>query len=295
MKVPATQKAMLRGQPDQTRRASSDMAKNRGTKSPLEGVCKQSINQIKVAFQATAAHSSSVATYLGWPVCMTGEARPLLSGRGEVTLEVRPEIVELTITCGARDPKRERALELLSKRNEQCLALLKSYGNAVAKIETSGVAVHRELGFFGRKEKVRACWGRTRVKVTITGFAVLGDLIARMSDQDVTALEGPWWKLRHDNSPVHRQVRQEAARDAVVRAREYAEAVGARLLSLVELADEGLTTEAPAPRAHAAPAGAALRTRSSVPEPAPIDIEPQAQVVRARVEARFTISTPEAI
>jgi uncharacterized protein len=81
----------------------------------------------------------------------------------------------------------------------------------------------------------------------------------------------------------------------VVRAREYAEAVGARLLSSVELADEGLTTEAPAPRAHAAPAGAALRTRSSVPEPAPIDIEPQAQVVRARVEARFTISTPEAI
>jgi uncharacterized protein len=227
-------------------------------------------------------------------VSMTGEARPLLSVRGEVTLEVPPEIVELTITCGARDPKRERALELLSKRNEQCLALLKSYGNAVEKIETSGVAVHPELGFFGRKEKVRAYWGRVRVKVTITGFAVLGDLIARMSDQDMTALEGPWWKLRHD-SPVHRQVRQEAARDAVVRAREYAEAVGARLLSLVELADEGLTTEAPAPRAHAAPAGAALRTRSSVPEPAPIDIEPQAQVVRARVEARFTISTPEAI
>jgi uncharacterized protein len=228
-------------------------------------------------------------------VSMTGEAAPLLSVCGEVTLEVPPEIVELTITCAARDPKRERALELLAKRNEQCLALLKSYGDAVEKIETSSVAVHPALGFFfGRKEKVRAYWGRVRVKVTITGFAVLGDLIARMSDQDMTALEGPWWKLRHD-SPVHRHVRQEAARDAIVRAREYAEAVGARLLSLVELADEGLTTEAPAPRAHAAPASAALRTRSTVSEPAPIDIEPQAQVVHARVEARFTISTPEAI
>jgi uncharacterized protein YggE len=199
------------------------------------------------------------------------------------------------ITHGVRDPKRERAIELLAKRNEQCLGLLKSYGDAVEKIETSGVAVHPELGFFSRKEKVRAYQGQVRIKVTIRGFEVLGDLIARVSDQDMTALEGPWWKLRHD-SPLHRQVRQEAARDAVARAREYAEAVGSRLLSLVELADEGLTTEAPAPGGHAAPAAAAVaRARSTVSAPAPIDVEPQAQVVRARVEARFTISTPEAI
>jgi uncharacterized protein len=226
---------------------------------------------------------------------MTGEARPLLSVRGEVTLEVPPEIVELMITLGVRDPKRERALELLAKRSEQCLTLLKSYGDAVEKIETGGVAVHPELGFFSRKEKVRAYRGQVRVKVTIRGFEVLGDLIARVSDQDMTALEGPWWKLRHDSS-VHRRVRQEAARDAVVRAREYAEAVGARLLGLVELADEGLTTEAPAPRGHAAPAaGAVARARSTASAPAPIDVEPQAQVVRACVEARFTISTPESI
>jgi uncharacterized protein len=219
---------------------------------------------------------------------MTGEARPLLSVRGEVTLEVPPEIVELMITLGVRDPKRERALELLAKRSEQCLTLLKSYGDAVEKIETGGVAVHPELGFFSRKEKVRAYRGQVRVKVTIRGFEVLGDLIARVSDQDMTALEGPWWKLRHDSS-VHRRVRQEAAR-------EYAEAVGARLLGLVELADEGLTTEAPAPRGHAAPAaGAVARARSTASAPAPIDVEPQAQVVRACVEARFTISTPESI
>ena len=99
-------------------------------------------------------------------ISMTGEARPLLSVRGEVTLEVAPEIVQLTITCGARDPKRERALELLSKRNEQCLALLKSYGDAVEKIETSDVAVHPALGLFGRREKVRACWGQVRVRAS---------------------------------------------------------------------------------------------------------------------------------
>lgn len=218
---------------------------------------------------------------------MTGEA--LLSVRGEATLEIPPEIVQLVITFAARDRNRARVLERLSKRNEQCLALLKSYGDAVERIETSNVAVHPELRCLSPKEKLRAYQGVVRVKVTITGFEVLGDLIAHVSDQDMTALEGPWWKLRHD-SPVHRRVRQDAARDAVVRAREYAEAVGARLLGLIELADEGLTTEAPA--AHAIPTGNRARARNQVSEPAPIDIEPQAQVVRARVEARFTISAP---
>jgi hypothetical protein len=50
-KVPAAQKAMFKGQLDQTRRTWTDLAKNPGTKSSLEGVCKQSIDQIKVAFQ----------------------------------------------------------------------------------------------------------------------------------------------------------------------------------------------------------------------------------------------------
>jgi hypothetical protein len=50
-KVPAAQKAMFKGQLDQTRRTWTDMAKNPRTKSSLEGVCKQSIDQIKVAFQ----------------------------------------------------------------------------------------------------------------------------------------------------------------------------------------------------------------------------------------------------
>jgi hypothetical protein len=42
---------MFQGQLHQTRRTWSDMAKDAWTKSSLEGVRKQSIDQIKVAFQ----------------------------------------------------------------------------------------------------------------------------------------------------------------------------------------------------------------------------------------------------
>jgi uncharacterized protein YggE len=219
---------------------------------------------------------------------------PLLSVRGEATLEVPPEIVELTITVSARDARRERVVERLSKRNEECLVLLKSYGDAVQKIETSRLAVYPELRQGGRKEQVRAYTGSIRLDVTIADFTILGELMVRLSEGEMTTLSGPRWRLRHD-SPVRRSVRQAAARDAIARAGEYAEAVGAQLTGLVELADEGLTTDAggPAYARRRAPMAAVAQPGMVAAEPGTIDLEPQLQVVRARVEARFTISQPE--
>jgi uncharacterized protein YggE len=217
---------------------------------------------------------------------------PLLSVRGEATLEVPPEIVQLTITVSARGPNREHVLEQLAKRNDECLSILKGYGDAVEKIASSGLAIYPELRS-GRREQVKAYRGTVRIDVTVVDFGVLGELVVRVSDNDLTTLSGPWWRLRPD-SPVHRRVRQDAARDAIVRAHEYAEAVGASLTGLVELSDEGLTS-AGQPHTRSAPmAYAAAPMRGGVAaEPPPIDMEPQPQLVHARVEARFTMSPPD--
>ncbi|TMC08325.1 MAG: DUF541 domain-containing protein [Chloroflexi bacterium] len=223
-------------------------------------------------------------------------AAPLVSVRGEANLEVPPEIVQLAITVTARDPGRERALELLAQRNEECRRLLEGYGEGVERVETSGLAVYPELRWLGRREQVRAYRGTVRLDVTVVDFAILGDLVARAADGDLTTLNGPWWRLR-PSSPVHRRARQEAARDAVARAREYADAVGGHLTGLVELADVGLTTDVhPPPQVFAAaPVGLARARGGEAPEPPPIELEPQVQVVHARVEARFTMSEPEAL
>ncbi|HXM56402.1 MAG TPA: SIMPL domain-containing protein [Candidatus Dormibacteraeota bacterium] len=220
--------------------------------------------------------------------------RPLISVRGEATLEVEPEIVQVTITVTARDPRRERALERLSTRNRECLDLLKAYGDAVEKVETTGLAVYPELAAHGRKEPVRAYRGTVRIDATIVDFAIVGELVSRVADGEMTTVGGPWWRLRPD-SPVHRRARTDAAREAVARAREYAEALGTRLTGLVELADEGLSTSG-VERAQdfGEPMVMTARARATAaPEPPPIDLEPQRQVVRAAVEARFTVSQPE--
>lgn len=220
------------------------------------------------------------------------ESAPLLSVRGEASLEAPPEVADLAIAITARDTSRERVLERLAARNDECLAVLRGYGDALAKIDTSALAIYPELKPGARREQVRAYRGSVRIDVAVVDFTILGELIGRVSDADLTTVSGPWWRLRPD-SPVRRRVREEAARDAIVRAREYAEAIGSRLTGLVELADQGLAMDAGRPHPHAAPM--ALAARAAASEPPAFDLEPQTQVVEARVEARFTIAQPQGL
>ncbi|AKH81834.1 periplasmic immunogenic protein [Streptomyces sp. CNQ-509] len=217
--------------------------------------------------------------------------QPRLAVRGEARLEVDPEIARIAVTVAVRGTDRRTALEDLTRRNAEARDLIRSYGDAVEKLETGALLVTPELGRHGRGERVRRYHGRVRLAATFSDFTALGELSTRAADLELTSVEGPWWALRPD-SPVHREARQQAVREAVTRAREYAEAVGAELTAVLEIADEGaerqeawLATEAT--RGYGGPA---------VPggEAAPaLDLEPQRQTVYARVNARFTMSRPQ--
>ncbi|MEU8823874.1 SIMPL domain-containing protein [Streptomyces sp. NPDC048636] len=215
---------------------------------------------------------------------------PRLAVRGEARLEVDPETARLGITVAARGSDRRAALADLTRRNKDVLDLVTSYGDAIETVETGAFTLTPELTAKGRHERVRAYHGRVHLTVTIADFTVLGELTTRLGDAELTTVNGPRWALRPD-SPVHREARQEAVRQAVRRAREYAEAVGASLVALVELADleaEGAAMSPAASVTH--------RSRSGYggAEQAPaLDLEPERQTVYAHVNARFTMTRPE--
>src|SRR5262249_26392603 len=108
-----------------------------------------------------------------------------------------------------------------------------------------------------------------------------GDLMLALADQDQTSVGGPYWSLR-PGSPAYREARHVALRDAVDRARDYAQALGVELVALVELADAGLSGRA-APLSYAVDAGATFR--GGAPE---LNLDPERQQVYASIEARFT-------
>jgi uncharacterized protein len=212
--------------------------------------------------------------------------------RGEATVEADPEVVVFAVSVRARARDRREAMENLARRSAEFTALVKSFGEAIEKMETSDVSVYPELRR-GRDERVRWYRGAMRSRLTVADLSVAGELVAKVSDLELCLIEGPWWQLR-TGSAVYRKARAQAARAAVARAAEYAEAVGGRLLSLIELADTGLTAPHQPPF-HYAANRAMTSAAPSDETPVVIDLEPETQVVTATVEARFTMTQPSSL
>ncbi|MFE2549639.1 SIMPL domain-containing protein [Streptomyces sp. NPDC059355] len=217
---------------------------------------------------------------------------PRVAVRGEARLEVDPEIARIGITVTARGTDRRTALEDLTRRNNTVLELVKSYGDAVEKLETGAFSINPELTRHGRAERIRAYHGSVHVTAELSDFTALGELTTRLADLELTSVDGPWWALR-PTSPAHGEARRQAVLEAVQRAREYATALGADLAALVELADLGAENAVPA-YPQAAPGGGMRTMAFSASEDTapPLDLEPQRQTVHAQVNARFTMTPP---
>ncbi|MFE6524342.1 SIMPL domain-containing protein [Streptomyces sp. NPDC057794] len=218
---------------------------------------------------------------------------PRIAVRGEARLEVDPEIARIGITVAARGRDRRSALDDLTRRNATVLDLVKSYGDAVERLETGAFSITPELTKHGRGERVRTYHGSVHVTAELTDFTALGELTTRLADLDLTRVDGPWWALRPD-SPAHREARKKAVTEAVQRAREYAEALGTTLAALVELADIGAENSPPAyPQAPGRMRSAAFAGAAEDASAAPLDLEPQRQHVHAQINARFTMVPPK--
>jgi uncharacterized protein YggE len=216
-------------------------------------------------------------------------AEPVISVRGEATLEVEPEIAVAWVVVMARHADRHKAVDLLAARSSRVGDMIKGYGEAIEKLESQPVNVQPVFKDDKVREKVAGYLARGGFTVTVRDFAILGDLVAGLADADMVAVTGPDWGLR-PGSTVYRAARLAAARDATQRAGEYAEAFGGRLTGLVEAADTGLLTAQPQRTAFRA--SAAARHAPAADVGLSFDFEPVKQTVTAQVEARFTMTPP---
>jgi len=214
----------------------------------------------------------------------------VISVRGETTLVVDPEVADLYVSLFSRARDRREAYERLSKRNDEVLALIRGYGEAVEQLGSGGITVLPETGK-SRDEKIRSYAGSVRLNATVADFSVLGELVAKLSELETATLTGPYWRLR-PTSPVHKRARTAAVGEAVARARDYAAALGCEVTGLIELADTGMSDGAPHPQPRMARAAFASQAIGAA-EPPSLDLEPQQQTVYANIEARFYATQPD--
>lgn len=204
-------------------------------------------------------------------------------------LEVEPEQAVVSLTAAVQERTQADALQALSDRRAAVAEILGRYTDAVENTEDGGVQVYPQFDPDTVDRVVRYV-GRTTYTVSVRDFGVLSDLIVAASSASLE-VSGPWWRLRPD-SEVYRQARIRAVGDAVRRAREYAGAFGAEVISLVEVADRGLSTSG----ATAAPKAMMMRAMDGAPgaQSAPtFDLAPVRQHVSGEIEARFLMSEPD--
>jgi uncharacterized protein len=205
--------------------------------------------------------------------------QPIVVVRGEALREVAPEQALLSVTVSAVDADRQAAVARLTERSADLKAVLDDYPEAVERRETAGVQIHPYLK--RGSDRVATYTASVTTTVTMTDFAAMGELLLRLGAQDDTSVSGPWWRLR-PGSRAGADVRKEAIADALQRARDYAEAVGARVDRLLEIQDEGAGGMHPMARSL----GVELASADS------LEIDPQLQTVQAAVILRVGITEP---
>jgi uncharacterized protein YggE len=206
--------------------------------------------------------------------------QPMVVVRGEALREVPPELAVFSVSVAARDKDRQIVLTRLTERAAELRSALDDYPEAIERRETSGVQMRPDLK--RGSEKVTAYTGTVSTTVTVTDFAVLGELLLRLANQEQMSVSGPWWQLR-PGSRAGVEVRRAAIDDALGRAREYAEAVGAQVDRLVEILDEGTGGAQPM---------RAMSLRGAAQADLELDVDPQQQTLQASVVVRVAITEP---
>lgn len=216
------------------------------------------------------------------------QLRPVVSVRGEAIRYVDPELAHVSITVSGRDRDKERATTLAAQRQRALHAVIEQWSAALERAETSRVSVYATYAS-ERHDRVDAWIATASTAAVLNDLDAIGPFLSAAGAVQSATLAGPSWHVR-PTSPVHREARVAAIGDALMRASDYAGAVGAQVTALLEIADHGMSgsavvtmASARMPTARGGTDGASL---------AELDVTPQQQEVRAAVEVRVAISVP---
>lgn len=218
------------------------------------------------------------------------EELPAVAVRGEASLEVSPEIALVWVSVSAQDTDRFRALQTVTERQRAVRSVLDDFAAALENLGVSHVQVAPRYPKRGQGEAVVGYTARAFYSITIADVERVGELLTRLAEVDSAHVDGPSWSLR-PSSPAHRRARRAAVDDALIRAADYATALGGGLTGLLEIADTGLLGKA-GHRRERMPAAEFAATPASAGEQPELDVASGRQLVRATVEARFSMTVP---
>lgn len=215
---------------------------------------------------------------------------PVVTVRGEASVEVESDLVDLHLSVQARGTDRTEVVGQLEERAAELGRLVDRFERAIERRSTDGFSVHPEFSG-SRGQKLMGYSGSLSMQLTPNDFAVLSDLVVGVNAIELCTVGSPYWHLRREH-PAYREARLAAISDGMRRARDYAAAFDAGIDALLAISDDGMDTEAVMPRFKGGHAYAARAMSGGAPEDSSFDFEPTRQRVEGAVALRLAMTKP---
>ena len=193
----------------------------------------------------------ALATAAGMPALAGGEARRSLSLSGHGEVVAKPDIAIVQLGVEKQAPEARQALRAASEAMAAVFAVLKDRWNVAEKdMMTSGFSVTPQYVYpkksYGRKEGPKLVGSRVSEMLTVRvrDMEALGGMLDDMVRSGSNRINGITFAI-DDPQPLRDEARRRAVRDALRKARLYAEEAGFILGPVLNMSERGVHVPRP--------------------------------------------------
>lgn len=210
---------------------------------------------------------------------------------GETSMKAQPDAATVVLSIITQSPQALKAQQDNARKTEAVIQALKASAGADPEIKTSDYSLQPQYDEgYNKLPKIIGYQARNSVMVTMADLPQVGAVIDAASRAGANSVESVSFILR-DNSPARGQALAEASRQAMIKAQSIAQAMGGKVVRVVEQQEAGTTgtpTESEADN-NANSMGlnvARMAVRPTPVQAGPLNVSSRVQVV-VEVQARL--------
>jgi uncharacterized protein YggE len=209
----------------------------------------------------------ATVVFLAASCARQGPAPTRVTVAGEASLKAPPDAAVIVLSVVTQNAQALNAQQENARKSDAVINAVKEAAGSNAEIKTSDYSLQPQYDYRSNKlPKIIGYDARNTVAVTMTDLNGVGKVIDAASRAGANSVESVSFILR-ENSPARGQTLATATQQALTKARSIAEAMGGRVVRIVEEREGGLTSRPVEPGAETRAEYSAMRAATLVQTP----------------------------
>jgi uncharacterized protein len=201
-------------------------------------------------------------------------------------MKAQPDAAVVVLSVITQSQQALNAQQENARKSNAVIHAVQASAGANPEVKTSDYSLQPQYDYrYNKLPKIIGYEARNSVLVTMTDLTKVGAVIDAASSAGANSVEGVSFILR-ENSPARGETLAEATRQAMSKAQSIAQAMGGRVVRVVEEQEAGTATPSPPYRATFDDLILRQATKMNTPvQSAPLDVSSRVQLV-VEIEAR---------